>query len=310
MSDLATVVSVLANVDKKDLATRVVDLFRKNMSWLNQFEQVAYCYSILEEYEKAIKVMEIALPLSPNPQSSYMYRTNLANLYLKAGKINRALIYIDANEKIQKSKELAYLRLMAEEALAVEQEKNKGVAPTGYWDKNLASKYHQHCDELSAWICAFLNSEKKVYDFGCGWGKYLADLEKAGFKDLEGYEGIVPDNKFFPNIKQQDLSQKFEVKEKGDVICLEVGEHIPAEYMDVFIDNICSASSGKLIMSWAVRGQGGTGHVNCLNNDEVIPLIEKRGFKFLADKTQNARSCIKTSCDWFKKSLFVFERKV
>lgn len=310
MSDLVTVVNALSNVGKKDLANKVLDLFSKHMSYLQQFEEVGYCYSVIDEFEKAIKIMEKALPLSPNPQSSYMYRTNLANLYIKAGKPNRALIYINVNEKIQKTKELAYLRLLAEEALALEQEKKNGIAPTGYWDKNLASKYHQHCDELSAWICAFLNPEKKVYDFGCGWGKYLANLEKAGFKNLEGYEGIIPDNKFFSNIKQQDLSQKFDVKEKGDVICLEVGEHIPAEYMDVFIDNICSASDDKLIISWAVRGQGGTGHVNCLNNDEVIPLIEKRGFKFLADKTNNARSCIKTNCDWFNKSLFVFERKI
>ena len=77
MSNLTAVVQALAGMDKKDLATRLTDVFKKNMSYLSEFEQVSQCYILTEEYEKAIKVMETALPLSPNPQTSFMYRNIL-----------------------------------------------------------------------------------------------------------------------------------------------------------------------------------------------------------------------------------------
>lgn len=308
MSDLATVIVELKKLNKKELATRVVDLFKKNMQYLPQFEQISYCYAVLEDYDNAIKIMENALPLAPNPQTTYLYRNNLANLYVKKGLVNRALIYINVNEKIQKTKELAYLRLQAEQLLELEEEKKKGIAPTGFWDKNLGNKYHQHSHELGAWIAGYFEKYKQVHDFGCGWGKYLKDLDFCGFQHLKGYEGIVPDNKFFHDIVEQDLTKKFKVKTKGNVICLEVAEHIPAEYTDIFLSNICNACDDKLILSWAIRGQGGTGHVNCLNNDEAISLVVKKGFKYMSDHTKAARNSVKETCSWFKDSLLVFER--
>ena len=218
MSDLVTVISELAKFRKKDLALRIVDLFKKHISYLSQFEQVAYCYSILECYDQAIKIMENALPLAPSPKESYMYRSNLANLYIKKGMANRALIYINVNERIQKSKELAYLRLQAEQILEVEQEKKSGVAPTGYWDDILHGKYHQHSNELGNWIANYFDKTKQVHDFGCGLGKYLSDLGNQGFKKLKGYEAVVPSKKCFENIVSQDLTQKFKVSKKGNVI--------------------------------------------------------------------------------------------
>lgn len=309
MSNLTAVVQALAGMDKKDLATRLTDVFKKNMSYLSEFEQVSQCYILTEEYEKAIKVMETALPLSPNPQTSFMYRNILADLYIKNNKPNRALIYINVNEKLSPNKELAYLRLRAEESLINEKEKAAGIAPTGYWDKNLGNKYHQHSHELAAWIADFFETHKQVHDFGCGWGKYLKDLELRGFQKLIGYEGVVPDNKFFKNIVVQDLAEKFDVSDKGNVICLEVAEHIPSDYSDVFLDNIANACDGKLVMSWAVVGQGGTGHVNCQNNDHAIKAVENKGFKYLPYQTESARNAIGQFCSWFRKSLLIFERK-
>jgi tryptophanyl-tRNA synthetase len=47
-----------------------------------------------------------------------------------------------------------------------------------------------------------------------------------------------------------------------------------------FIDNICTSSTKYLIISWAIEGQGGDGHVNCRNNDYVINEISKRNFHY------------------------------
>jgi hypothetical protein len=48
-----------------------------------------------------------------------MYRTNLAELYTRAGKPNRALIYININEKLSPNKELALMRLQVEQELEI-----------------------------------------------------------------------------------------------------------------------------------------------------------------------------------------------
>jgi hypothetical protein len=63
------------------------------------------------------------------------------------------------------------------------------------------------------------------------------------------------------------------------VISIEVGEHIPKEFEQVFIDNICSHTNSKLILSWAIVGQGGDGHVNCQNNDYIIAKLKEKGFE-------------------------------
>jgi len=66
---------------------------------------------------------------------------------------------------------------------------------------------------------------------------YLKYLKNKGFVDLTGYEGEVS-NQEFSNILKQDLSEVFNVNKKGNVICLEVGEHIPKQYKDVFLDKL------------------------------------------------------------------------
>lgn len=306
MSDLAAVIATLGNMNKKQLATKVVDLFKKNMQYLTQFEQVSHCYALLGHYDKAIKVMEIALPLAPNPQASYLYRTQLANLYIKIGKINRALIYIEANEKIHKSKEISYLRLLAEE----QKDLYSGISKTGYWDKELAKKHHIYSKNLSSWLSSYFEKDKMLYDFGCGVGSYLKDLKDSGFKSLVGYEGSVPDNKVFDNIQAHDLTKPLNLEKKGNVLFLEVGEHIPAEYQDIVLDNVCDSCDGKLVLSWAVRGQGGTGHINELDNHEIIPEITRRGFIHDDEKTKEVRKLFfNDPCPWFLGSIMIFERK-
>jgi tetratricopeptide (TPR) repeat protein len=307
MSNLASVTAILLGMGKKELAKRVVNLFHKNMNYLNEFEQVSYSYLNLGIIDKAIDVCEKALVLSPNPQAAYMYRSNLASMYLQAGRPNRALIYININEKLSPNKELALMRLQVEQELEIK----NGIQKTGYWNKNLAKKHHAHSSNLSKWLANYLDKNKTTYDFGCGIGSYLKDLKDEGFADLIGFEGDVPDNKVFENIKEQDLSVPFNFDKKGNMIFLEVGEHIPAEYQNIVLDNVCNACDGKLVLSWAVRGQGGTGHVNELDNYEVIPEIQKRGFKFLPDKTKEIRAVfVDDPCPWFLGSIMIFERAV
>lgn len=183
------------------------------------------------------------------------------------------------------------------------------ITQTGYWESD-DKLYHVRCEGLFNWIVDYLSPQKnkQLYDFGCGLGHYLKPLSNAGFTKLTGFEGKVPLYKEFENIISQDLSVSFSVPEKGNCICLEVGEHIPAQFENIFIDNITNACDDNLIMSWAVRGQQGEGHVNCLNNDEVIPKIVERGFKFLTDETLSARKNVGDQYPWFQNTTLIFKR--
>lgn len=182
---------------------------------------------------------------------------------------------------------------------------------TGYWSGSTAHNYHIHSKELSDWICNFFTDKDEIiYDMGCGLGNYLQDLKIAGFKNLIGFEAEPPKNKVFDNIIEKNLVYPIAIQNnnKGSVISLEVGEHIPKKYMHIYIDNVCDHVKKYLITSWAIRGQPGHGHINCLNNNEIIPEYEKRGFKLLLKETEEARKIIKDYCYWFRNTLFILEK--
>ena len=186
------------------------------------------------------------------------------------------------------------------------------ISETGFWDGENAHVHHVHSKPLAQWIAKFLaeDKNKRVYDLGCGLGNYLKDLANAGFTDLVGFEGDLPKKAVFSNIWKQDLTQPINkaLVNKGNVICLEVGEHIPAEFQDQLLQNIKQLCNGYLIMSWAVRGQAGYGHVNCLDNGEVIEIMEKYGFKYLDGYSQDARAVIDDTTPWFKNTIMIFSR--
>ena len=185
------------------------------------------------------------------------------------------------------------------------------ISETGYWE-NETQLYHVCCLSLCDWIADFLKDQKDkvTYDLGCGLGQYCNRLSKAGFTNLTGFEGTAHSHNEFSNIKQQDLTVPFILPEKGNCIFLEVAEHVPEKFEDIMLDNVANVCDNKLIMSWAVRGQGGWGHVNCLNNDEAIARVIKRGFEYLPKETADARSKILDNdpCPWFKNTTLVFQK--
>jgi hypothetical protein len=186
----------------------------------------------------------------------------------------------------------------------------KEIANTGFWNGETAHNHHVHSENLSQWIYDFCIKKKiqSVTDFGCGLGEYLAKLSPI-VNNAIGVEGSIPKQAKFEYIIQGDLTTDLKSKAFTSdlVISLEVGEHIPAEFMGVYLDNITSHAKTYLITSWAVRGQAGFGHVNCLDNAEIIPEFEKRGFKLLEKETEKARLIIEDKAHWFRNTLFIFK---
>ena len=187
------------------------------------------------------------------------------------------------------------------------------IAETGFWNGETAHNHHVHSENLSQWIYDFcLKHEiKYVTDFGCGLGEYLAKLSPIMYY-LVGVEGSIPKQVKFDNIVEIDLTTDLKDKEilltSELAISLEVGEHIPADFMGVYLDNITFHSKKYLITSWAVRGQAGFGHVNCLDNNEILPEFEKRGFELMEAETKQVRGVIEDKAHWFRNTLFVFKK--
>lgn len=96
------------------------------------------------------------------------------------------------------------------------------------------------------------------------------------------------------------------------VVSLEVGEHIPLEYEQIFFDNIAAAASRGVVLSWAPDGQGGEGHVNPRPSDYVIEQMQRRGFAYFNNQTRRLRRAVYTpGCYrlwWFANTLLVFHR--
>lgn len=188
------------------------------------------------------------------------------------------------------------------------------VNDRGFWRGDTAHTHHGHGHsvELAKWIVNYLSNEKEtpIYDLGCGLGFYLQELHKAGFKYLTGYEGEIPHHgKFFSNILQHDITLPLEnLPPAGNVICLEVGEHIPGHYQYHFLKNLKNLCKNKLILSWAIQGQGGHGHVHCLNNDEVITSLAK-SFLYLHEDSMHVRKSIAPASNtpWFLNTVMIFK---
>jgi SAM-dependent methyltransferase len=183
------------------------------------------------------------------------------------------------------------------------------IHENGFWSGETAYLHHHYCIELGKWVGDFIkDKDKTIYDFGCGLGNYLNYLKEQNFTKLVGFEGEIPKNKVYDLIIEKDLTVPFLLSEKGNVISFEVGEHIPKRFQDIYIDNITNNCNNYLIMSWAIIGQTGFGHVNCLDNEEVITEVTKRGFNYLEKESMEAREVILENTLWFKNTLLIFKK--
>lgn len=111
-----------------------------------------------------------------------------------------------------------------------------------------------------------LINPKSIIDIGCGVGTWLSVFKKMGVEDILGVDGEwvnrrmlkIPDNCFLTHDMTQplQLSRKFEL-----VMSLEVAEHLPKEYAELFIDSLTRLAP-VVLFSAAIPFQGGANHVN------------------------------------------------
>ncbi len=185
------------------------------------------------------------------------------------------------------------------------------ISAKGYWVGGEAQSQHWHDPQLSIGLISFFEREcpkGRIVDLGCGMGNYVKDFRREGL-DAVGFDG----NPNTPELTNgvcgvKDLSEPFTCFPPYDwVMSLEVGEHLPKQFEDTFIQNLHNNNMYGIVLSWAIEGQGGHGHVNERNNDYIRAKFEAIGYE--SDMVSEKFLRRVATLGWFKNTIMVFRRK-
>ena len=152
-------------------------------------------------------------------------------------------------------------------------------------------------------------------DVGSGGGGYVAALRNSGIHAV-GYEyawiGRILGKLQGVRIHPFDCSMEDIVK--SATVCdiaftIEVGEHVPIEYADRFVDFLC-ASSELVVFSAAHPGQGGHGHINEQPKSYWEKKFTERGYSRSTVAEDNLRSELVKSGyrGWLPVNLQIFSK--
>lgn len=180
---------------------------------------------------------------------------------------------------------------------------------SGIWSIDEARDQHRFSQTLSDALADALPMAEPVSDLGCGMGDYASSLLDRGYVVL-AYDGTPNLDKIgsVSPIHEIDLTERFSFEERTNILCLEVGEHLPPQYESSFLDSLIRNSLHRIILSWAVPGQGGNGHLNEQSNYHIIAEMEKRGATYNTDLTESIRHDMKDDeLWWFKNTIMVFD---
>jgi cyclopropane fatty-acyl-phospholipid synthase-like methyltransferase len=183
------------------------------------------------------------------------------------------------------------------------------IHKNGYWQGIEASSQHVYDSALGDGLTQFFLDEnaKSVVDFGCGMGNYVKTFQQNNITAM-GFDGNPNTPALTNNLCNiLDLSVPKQFDEKFDwVMSLEVGEHLPQQFEDIFIQNLHNNNTSGIVLSWAVKGQGGHGHFNEQNNDYVKSKICGLGYFNDIKSEQILRE--KSTLYWFRNTIMVFRK--
>lgn len=174
----------------------------------------------------------------------------------------------------------------------------------GYWLDKAETDTHASDPVLKEALVKVFSDVKTIIDIGCGNGEYTKHFIQHKF-ECSGYDGCPITPEITNGVcKVQDFSVPVSLGTFDLVLSLEVGEHVPQQYEQIFIDNLTSHSTKYICISWGVVGQPGIGHVNCRNNDYIIEEMSKRDFEFDKSKSNILRKY--STFPWFENTVMVF----
>jgi cyclopropane fatty-acyl-phospholipid synthase-like methyltransferase len=184
------------------------------------------------------------------------------------------------------------------------------IHSNGYWIGSEVKSQHMFDSNLCKSLTQFFKNEKckNLADFGCGMGNYVNEFIKNDINAI-GYDG----NPNTPELTNNtcnvlDLSVPTNFADQFDwVMSLEVGEHLPKQFEETFVNNLHINNARGIVLSWAIVGQSGDGHVNCQNNDYVKSIFHK--LNYINDIGAENMLRKNASLHWFKNTIMVFRKQ-
>lgn len=158
-----------------------------------------------------------------------------------------------------------------------------------------------------------------VADIGAGAGtysQYMLSRVKRKPKVMAPFDGgIGVDEVTNGLVNYANLAKPLRLRVDAPafdwVMSLEVAEHIPREAETIFVNNLVRRAAKGIVISWAIPGQDGVGHVNERSHAYVVRRFSRLGFKLDAIQTENARkaSLRMHGLKHFSRTLHVFRRQ-
>lgn len=179
----------------------------------------------------------------------------------------------------------------------------------GCWQGREFESKHVYDSELCEGLITFFRKQKckTLIDIGCGKGDYVKKFLENNIQAV-GFDGNCETKTLSNNkCKTFDFSNDAICLGSYDwVLSLEVGEHIPRKYEEIFIQNLHKLNKKGAVVSWAVEGQSGLGHFNCRNNDYIKNKFTNMGY---INKIQEEEALRASSTKpWFNNTIMVFEK--
>lgn len=183
------------------------------------------------------------------------------------------------------------------------------IHENGYWQGTEASSEHIYDPTLGSSLVHFFKNENvtSLVDFGCGMGTYVKTFRENNINAF-GFDGNPNTPELTNNLcNVLDLSVPKTFDEPFDwVMSLEVGEHLPKRFEDIFINNLHNNNKRGIVLSWAIKGQGGHGHFNEQNTDYIKSKICKLGYTNDIENENILRN--NSTLFWFKNTIMVFRK--
>lgn len=149
-----------------------------------------------------------------------------------------------------------------------------------------------------------------VLDVGCARGTWLSEWARSGTTEIHGvdYPPTAPLKIPPANFTAANLASGFDLGRTFALVqSLEVAEHLPPEAADCFVDALIGHSSGLILFSAAVPGQGGEGHVNERPLEYWRGLFRGRGFRPI-DCLRPIISADKAISYWYRYNIMLYAR--
>jgi len=146
-------------------------------------------------------------------------------------------------------------------------------------------------------------------ELGAGKGCYSAQIKASGaVTTAYAYDGANNiEDVTAGMVRYADLTTSPSYLQMANwVLSTEVGEHIPAGTTDKYISTIASTARVGVVLSWAVPGQKGNGHINCRSNEDIIERMSLRNFDIDEEETQRLRTA--ADAPHFKNTVMVFRK--